>query len=42
LVGNADWQTYLDASQTSSDYLGNNLVRTLKGWGGTLDEVTAP
>lgn len=42
LVGNADWETYLDASQAASDYLGNNLIRTVKGWGSTLDEVTAP
>jgi hypothetical protein len=42
LVGNADWQKYLDTSQASAEYLGNNLVRTQKGWGGTLDEVTAP
>lgn len=42
LAGNADWQTYLGASRAAADYLGNNLVRTLKGWGGTLDEVTAP
>jgi hypothetical protein len=42
LVGNADWQTYLGASRAAADYLGNNLVRTVKGWGGTLDAVTAP
>lgn len=42
LAGNADWQTYIGASRAAADYLGNNLVRTVKGWGGTLDEVTAP
>jgi hypothetical protein len=42
LVANADWATYLDASQASAGYLGNNLVRTLKSWGTSLDEVTAP
>jgi len=42
LAGNADWATYQGSSRAAADYLGNNLVRTVKGWGGTLDEVTAP
>jgi len=42
LTGNADWATYLAASQASAEYLGNNLVRTINTWGASLDEVTAP
>lgn len=42
LAGNADWAAYLEASQAASDYLGNNMVRTLKTWGATLDSVTQP
>jgi hypothetical protein len=42
LRGNADWATYLETSQNAAEYLGNNMVRTLKTWGAPLDEVTAP
>jgi hypothetical protein len=38
--GNADWDKYIEASRKAADYLGNNLVRTVKTWGATLDEVT--
>jgi hypothetical protein len=41
LQGNADFETYLAASRKASDYLGNNLVRTVKTWGAPLDDVTA-
>jgi len=40
MVGNADWATYLEASQSASEYLGNNMVLTVQTWGATLDEVT--
>jgi len=39
--GSADWATYLAASQKAADYLGNNMVRTMKTWGVSLDEATA-
>jgi hypothetical protein len=42
LRGNADWATYLETSQNAAEYLGNNMVRTVKTWGAPLDEVTAP
>ena len=38
---NADWAAYLEASQAASEYLGNNLIRTLKTWGATLEAVTS-
>jgi len=42
LVGNADWTSYLDASRASSEYLGNDLSRTLKSWGkAAMKDVTA-
>ncbi len=40
LVDNDDWQDYIDASQEAAEYLGNTMIRTLKTWGATLDEVT--
>jgi hypothetical protein len=41
LVGNADWRAFIDASNTSAQYLGNNLVRDVKAWGpASLDELT--
>lgn len=40
MAGNADWAAYLEGSQAASEYLGNNLVRTVKTWGATLDSVT--
>ena len=42
LRGNADWATYLETAQNAAEYLGNNMVRTVKTWGAPLDEVTAP
>ena len=42
LGDNADWAAYLDTSQKAAEYLGNNMVRTVKTWGTSLDEVTAP
>jgi hypothetical protein len=39
--GSADFETYLGASRKVADYLGNNLIRTVKTWGAPLDEVTA-
>jgi hypothetical protein len=42
LRGNADWTAYLETSQNAAEYLGNNMVRTVKTWGAPLDEVTAP
>ncbi len=40
LQGNADWAAYLEASGKASEYLGNNMVRTVKTWGASLDDVT--
>ena len=40
MAGNADWAAYLEGSQAVSEYIGNNLIRTLKTWGATLDSVT--
>jgi hypothetical protein len=40
LQGNADWAAYLEASGKAAEYLGNNMVRTVKTWGATLDDVT--
>lgn len=42
LRGNPDWRDYLVASRASSEYLGANLVREIKAWGGkSLAELTA-
>jgi hypothetical protein len=42
LVGNADWRAFVDESNVSAQYLGNNLVRDVKAWGpASLDELTA-
>jgi len=41
LMDNADWDAYLDSSRQSAEYLGNNLVRDIRAWGATLEEVTA-
>ena len=42
LRGNADWAAYLETSQNAAEYLGNNIVRTVKTWGAPLEKVTAP
>ncbi|MDJ0868677.1 MAG: hypothetical protein QNK03_21395 [Myxococcota bacterium] len=40
LRGNADWLAHLEASRAAADYLGNDMVRTVKTWGKSLDEAT--
>jgi hypothetical protein len=35
--GNPDWDKYSEASRKAADYLGNNMVRTVKTRGATLD-----
>jgi len=40
IEGDDDWATYQDESGKTAEYLGNNLVRTVKTWGASLDEVT--
>jgi len=39
--GSSDLEAYLATSRKSADYLGNDLIRTLKTWGAPLDDVTA-
>jgi hypothetical protein len=39
--GSSDLEGYLAASRKAADYLGNDLIRTLKTWGAPLDDVTA-
>lgn len=42
LQGDDDWAKYLEASEAAAEYLGNNMVRTLRTWGASLDDVTKP
>jgi hypothetical protein len=35
-----DWSSYLEESGKAAEYLGNSMIRTLKTWGASLDEVT--
>jgi hypothetical protein len=41
IQGSSDFEAYLAKSRKAADYLGNDLVRTLKTWGAPLDDVTA-
>jgi hypothetical protein len=40
IQGSDDWVNYLEESQKTGEYLGNSMIRTLKTWGASLDEVT--
>ncbi len=40
IQGSDDWANYLEASEKATEYLGNSMIRTVKTWGASLDEVT--
>jgi hypothetical protein len=40
IQGSDDWANYLEASEKAAEYLGNSMIRTLKTWGASLDDVT--